>query len=204
MTKSGWDARLILRGTRLVEAQADPGQSVWRVIRGEFWDGNKAPGKHHVYVDTINERGQRLPGVWLLVRWSTGSHRIMSELKAGEPAAANFPMTPGRNAFSIRVDDGVLSDEVTGIGMGDDTPGGFNAGEHTSTFLIFQRTRAGETAPPPLPPAPQPPTAGDVYTRLMQVQARIEEGQAALSIAQANFGAAQAMLQQVIDGMPRG
>lgn len=196
MTVRYFDPQLTQRGTRLVEATA-AGRGVWRVIRAEFWDVAKSAGKHHIYVDVFNEQARRLVGVPLMVRWSTGFTRIWTEAKIGEVAAGNFPMTPGKNAFSIRVDDGLPSDEVTGIGMGAETPSGFNPGLHTSTFILFQRLQ--DVPPPTIPDPPtEPPVEPnpDLAARLAAVQARLERGQA-------DIGAAQAMLQQVIGSLSK-
>jgi murein DD-endopeptidase MepM/ murein hydrolase activator NlpD len=99
-------------------------------------------------------------GVPLIVTWPSGSARIVTEAKSGEPFAANYPMSPSRNEFSVRVDDGKPSETVKGIGMGADTPGGFNAGIHTSTVLIFElETAASIGAPQPSTPVKQPTSA---------------------------------------------
>jgi hypothetical protein len=49
-------------------------------------------------------------------------------------------MSPSRNDYSAFVRmQGYPSETVKGIGMGMDTPSGFNAGIHTSTLVVFQR-----------------------------------------------------------------
>lgn len=190
MSVRHFDPQLTQRGARLIEAQIIPGRDYWRVIRAEFWDVARSAGKHHIYVDLFDERARRMVGVPLLVRWSTGNHRIFTEAKPGEQAAGNFPMTPGRNAFSIRVDDGAPSDEVTGLGMGADTPSGFNPGLHTSAFLIFQRTKAGDV-PPTLP---DPPTVPPTPVDMSELRKRLEAFQLRLS-------GVQSELQFLIDAL---
>lgn len=147
-----WDSRLDERGVRVVEANAPAGQTFWRVVRGEWLDEAQAGGRHHIYVDVLDETGQRMVGVPLTVIWPGGEARMVSEAKPGEPYAANYPMSPSRNEFAVGVANGLLSERVIGIGMGAQTPGGFNAACHTSTALVFRRTvaKAPQAAQGPL------------------------------------------------------
>lgn len=144
-----WDERLTQRGVRVVEADARPGQSYWRVVRGEWLDEGQSQGRHHIYVDVRDEAGRRIAGAPLKILWPSGTARIVTEEKPGEPYGGNFPMSSSRNEFQVLVDTGAPSDAVIGIGMGAETPGGFNAGIHTSTAVVFQRTEAPKTAQEP-------------------------------------------------------
>jgi hypothetical protein len=183
-----WDMRLTQRGAS-VQTPAATGP-MWRVIMGRWMPEDESGGRHHIYVDVLDEHGKRVPGVPLLVNWPGGSARIMTEAKPNEPYSGNFPMTASRNEFSIRVDDGTPSELVTGIGMGAMTPGGFNAGIHTSTILHFQRVAQAAPQPSPVLPTPPepapdtgsdaqvpaPPSGADCWARAMAFVARWEGG----------------------------
>lgn len=118
----------------------------WRVVKLEWLDVEESRGRHHIYYDVINLSGNRVVAKDLIkVVWNTGADSIDSEEKKGEPYSANFPMSSSRNDYSTWVIDGSApSEKVTGIGMGADLGGGFNASEHTSTAIVYQYTLALE------------------------------------------------------------
>lgn len=163
------DPRLTDRGVAIQAVDVRPGQTYWRVVRGEWLDESQAGGRHHIYIDALDEQGQRVPGAEFVINWPNGSAIIRTEAKPGEPWAANYPMSPSRNEFSV-LPGGELGDMVSGIGMGADTPGGFNAGIHTSTGLVFQRVRAPQVAQAPSDPPKPAPVAPVVPTLVHPVQ----------------------------------
>lgn len=145
------DPRATGRGVRILEANVEPGETYWRAVKVDWLDEQQAQGSHHIYVDALDEQGKRVTDVSLGITWPGGGHYIATEAKPGEPYSANFPMSPSRNEFAVRViEPSGTSDEVYGIGMGADTPGGYNAGIHTSTAVIFQRVGVA-TQPVPTP-----------------------------------------------------
>lgn len=153
-----FDPEAAARGVKIVPA--DPTEDdtyVWKTVKIDFLpegnDPGEAQGTHHFYFDTLDENGNRLVGVDIKVSWSTDDTVVTSEGKPGEPYSANFPMSPGQNAFSAKVVSEWASDEVTGVGMGADTPEGYNPGIHTSTVAVFQRFFVLEEAEP-VPPIP--------------------------------------------------
>lgn len=154
------DQRLIDRGTKFIDASVAPGVTVWKVVKAQFFpvgDGpGKAGGRTNAFVEAVDENGNQLKGIEFKFSWPTGSAPIVTNGRTGFDAA-NQPFSKGRNAFTISKEDG---DTVQGIGMGQDDPGGWNAGEHTSTLLRYQRmieegSSTGETPvdPPPTNPA---------------------------------------------------
>jgi hypothetical protein len=150
-----WDMRLTQRGVAIQTPAAH--DTLWTVTMGRWEDEKEAGGRHHIFVETVDEAGKRVVGLPLLVSWPGGSARIVTEAKPGEAWAGNFNMTAGE--FSIRVDDGNPSEMVTGIQMGQMMPGGWNANMHTATYLRFERRKvhvASQTpvVPPVSPPAP--------------------------------------------------
>lgn len=154
-----WDARLTQRGVHIVSPLLAPGQTYWKATEVKWYDEQEADRlgpDHHIMLDVQDEAGNRLVNVPLLVTWPGGQKTVLTEAKPGEPFSANFPMSPSRNEFSVKVNDGTPSEEVKGIGMGMDTPGGFNAGIHTSTSVRFRRVKSKEDKPLPSPPSPPP------------------------------------------------
>jgi hypothetical protein len=148
-----FDPRALKRGVRVEEPQG----AEWKAKVIHWLDEKESQGRHHIYFDTLDESGNRVSGVPIKVVWPDGSTVVKSEEKKGEPYSANFPMSPSRNDFSVSVADGGLSDVVSGIGMGADTPGGFNPGIHTSTSVIFQKVKAAVTPNKPLVGGTVPP-----------------------------------------------
>lgn len=162
-----WDARLTARGVTIETPPIAPGQQFWRVVKARWYDEQEADAlgpDHHIVADVLNYEGERVVGVSLNVKWPTDDHDIWTEAKPGEPYGANYPMSPSRNEFSVRVTTGVPSETVKGIGMGAGTPSGFNAGIHTSTGVVFQRTTMPAIeAPPPAPVEPVPSLPAYVF-----------------------------------------
>jgi uncharacterized protein YgiM (DUF1202 family) len=139
------DPRLTQRGTTIEEASVSPGTSYFRLNEAQFFDHTQAGGRHHVYVEAVDERGASLANIPFTFSWSDGKAQIVTNGKSGFDAA-NQPFSKGRNAFSVAPADSP-GDAVKGIGMGEDDPGGWNAGEHTSTLLRFQRVAEHEQTP---------------------------------------------------------
>ena len=151
------DRRLIERGVRIAPAEARPGELYWAVTRGRWYSPEEAGGRHHIYATVLGERGERVIGARLYLQWPDGQSTFFTEDKPpGEPTA-NIPIGPSRNEYSIWVStQGYPSELVTGIGMGADTPDGFNAGIHTASEFEFTLKRAA-AAPAPAPTKPAEP-----------------------------------------------
>lgn len=156
--------RVISRGVTVEPPKnRQPGQPYYKAIRVDWLDETQSQGRHHIYADVLDTGGNRATGSPLVVAWPSGFHRIHVEEKRGEPYGANYPMSPSRNEFSVWVDGSTPSEVVRGIGMGAETPGGFNAGIHTSTVVVFQLVTAPVEAQPTPEPTPEPtPTPAPV------------------------------------------
>lgn len=173
------DSRATQRGVTILPARVQAGDKYWRVVRVQWFDEQQSQGRHHIYIDTLDEQGKRVTGVPIRVDWPTGNHLTHTEAKPSEPWAANYPMSPSRNEFSVAPYDGSgKTDIVQGIGMGAETPGGFNAGVHTSTGVVFQLATVpkGQTPEPTLPPAPTPVPVGNEWERSIEWVLRWEGG----------------------------
>ncbi len=126
-----WDARLDDLGIRIVRAQARKGQTYWRVVRAQFQDPQEGGGRHHIFIEVLDEDGQRIVGQEVQISWPDGSATVVTEDKPPPEYAANFPMYGDLGGYSVRLPG--LSDVVTGLGL----PGGRM---HVVYRLVFQRT----------------------------------------------------------------
>ncbi len=118
-----WDPRLDVRGTVIIPADVQPGQGYWRLVKGVWYGPDEPPfaGQHHIFVDTLNQAGERQPGVPVEIRsvdktilWQT----IITEEKRGDLYAANFPMYNLAPSYWAMPTDGNPADAVSGMGLG--------------------------------------------------------------------------------------
>lgn len=131
-----WDPRLDRLGVYVEEAQVPPGQQYWRIIETKWGDEQESGGKHHIYVEVLDENGQRLVGQPVTVFWGDGSATIPTENKAPPDFAFNYMMYAAGNAYNVKV-EGLPSDVLRGAGMGDmERP---KYGIHTTFYVTFQR-----------------------------------------------------------------
>lgn len=127
-----WDSRLNGLGIWVSRAQGTPGQPVFRLVKAYYEDEAQAGGLHHIYVEVLDEKGQRLVGQPVTQSWSNGQAVGYTENKPAPEYALNFPMygAQGADNYSIYV-TGAASDVVQGLGL----PGG-----HLINYrLTFQR-----------------------------------------------------------------
>lgn len=167
------DPRLITRGMVIADAVAQPGQTYWRLIRAQWFDERESGGRHHIYVETLDKAGSPIAGIPFRVFWPGGAS-VLSTNGRGGFDAGNFPISPSRNEFGVKIArEDVPADVVQGIGMGMDTPSGFNPGIHTSTLLVFQYVTVPIVQMPQSPiveqpePTPEPPPVASVAAALI-------------------------------------
>lgn len=131
---STWDTRLDGLAVKLTRAQAGPGESVFRLTAAQFQDETQAHGLHHIYVEVLDEKGQRIIGQPIIQAWRDGQIVFYTRDKPAPEFAANVPMygALGTDNYHIYV-DGLPSDTVEGLGL----PGG----RLVNYLLTFQRQR---------------------------------------------------------------
>lgn len=134
-----WDQRLSQLGVRVEEALVASGQQYWRLIEANWWDEKEAAGKHHIYVEVLNENGSRIVGHPVKVSWRDGEHIGNTQDKPFPEYAFNYQMYAAGNAYNIEI-PGLPSDRLIGAGMGDLERRAW--GIHTSTLLTFQKATA--------------------------------------------------------------
>lgn len=145
-----FDEEAQARGVKITPAEEGNADFIWKVVEIQYLNEEKSRGLHHFLFDTVDESGKRVVEDDIAVWWSTDGTVVETEEKNGEPYSANFPMSPGQNAFSAKMKSQYPSDVVSGVGMGADTPNGYNPGIHTSTFAKFQlfKVKKGVVEPP--------------------------------------------------------
>lgn len=130
------DPRLGQLGVNVQEADVAPGQPYWRVIEVRFADEVESAGKHHIYVDVLDENGSRMVGQTVTVYWGDGNYSAGLEDKPAPEYGFNYQMYAAGYAYSVKV-EGLPSDEVKGAGMGD-IANRFK-GIHTSYYMTFKK-----------------------------------------------------------------
>lgn len=126
-----WDERLDDLNIEVIPANVKPGQSYWKIIKAEFQNPEEGGGRHHIYIEVLDEAGERILDQEVEVFWADGSASVFTEDKPAPEYAANFPMYNNLGGYSARIPG--PSDTVTGMGL----PGGR---QHVVYNLVFQRT----------------------------------------------------------------
>jgi hypothetical protein len=99
-------------------------------------DERESGGKHHIYVEVLNENGNRIVGHPVTVWWGDGNYTSGVEDKAPPDYGFNYQMYAAGNAYNVKV-EGLPSDTLIGAGMGDLERREW--GIHTSFYLVYQK-----------------------------------------------------------------
>lgn len=144
-----WDPRLTLRGAISATVEPTPGQGYWRLIKAVWFDEAESQGKHHIFVDLLDQAGNRQTDVPVLITWADGQTTLKTQAKTGEPYAADFGMFSIAPSYKAQPNDGAPADSVDGMGMGSlEAP---KKGIHTSYGLTWQWTIDPTFTPTPSP-----------------------------------------------------
>jgi hypothetical protein len=131
-----WDVRLDQLGVRWEVVEVAPGEGYWRLVEARWADEQESGGRHHIYVQVVDEGWRPIVGQMVVVSWGDGWDVRPTEEKPAGEYGYNFQMYAAGNAYTVWV-DGMPSDRVVGLGMG--TPSQRDWKIHTSFYLVFQR-----------------------------------------------------------------
>ncbi len=134
-----WDRRLdyFWPTVSLEEAQVGAGQWYWRLVRTEWLEES---GNHHIYVEVLDENGNRSFGQTIVIEYGGSPHFETYPMadKLGEAYAYNFVMGDLLGSYNVYIGGDDPSDKVYGLGLG--TRQEPYRTHHTCFFLTFQRT----------------------------------------------------------------
>lgn len=133
-----WDPRLDALGVKLVRAQPAASETCYRLVKATWLNEAEAGGRHHIYVDVLDEEGKRIIGQRVIVS-NGGQTVLVTEDKPYPELSCNFPMYAILGTYSRQVEG--VSDVVTDLGMGSAELPGYKL--HTCFELTFQRETAG-------------------------------------------------------------
>ena len=140
-------------GVLVVPAAVPQGTTYWRVIRVHHLTPDENQGRHHIFLDALDEAGSRVFGAQARVTWPGGEQTITVDKPLGEPGT-NFPMWKWQICAVEML--GLPSDRVENLHTGhpDEPPGLGNTLFHHSFEVVYQRAVGGAVQPPPPPPPP--------------------------------------------------
>ncbi len=133
-----WDRRLdyFWPTVQLEEAQVSAGQWYWRLVRTEWLEES---GNHHIYVEVLDENGNRSFGQTIVIEYGGSPHYDTYPMadKLGEAYAYNFVMGDLLGSYNVFIGGDDPSDKIYGLGLG--TRQEPYRTHHTCFFLTFQR-----------------------------------------------------------------
>jgi len=132
-------------GVRIIAAEVAHGATYWKVIRVHHLTPEENQGRHHIFIDALDEEGLRLYGAKALIEWDGGSETLVIDKPASEPGT-NLPMWKWQICTASMLD--LPSDRVENLRTDhpDEAPG--NTLFHHSFEIIFQRAVAAESTEP--------------------------------------------------------
>jgi CRP-like cAMP-binding protein len=130
------DPRLMSLNVVVEPAGVKAGQSYWRLVDVRWENEQEAGGGHSIFVNVLDEAGNRLVGQPVDVRWQSGSLTVITEDKPTNEYSANFPMYNTLGSYAVSV-PGLPSDTIVGLGLGTAEQPDFKV--HTNFLLTFQR-----------------------------------------------------------------
>jgi CRP-like cAMP-binding protein len=134
-----WDGRLDALGVTVQGSGAGSGQPYWRLVEAGWENEEEAGGRHHIYVEVLDEAGQRIVGQPVNIFWGGGGVVLPTEDKPAPEFSLNYPMFKAGHSYNIKI-EGLPSDAVMNVGLG--TPELPFHTIHTNFKLTFQKSVA--------------------------------------------------------------
>src|SRR5690606_24062294 len=94
-----WDSRLTQLGDNVDDHPVCSRQQYWRLIEARWWDEQESGGKHRIYVEVLDENGDRVVGQPVTVYWADGTFTGNTEDKNPPDYAFNYQMYATGNAY---------------------------------------------------------------------------------------------------------
>lgn len=124
-------------------ASVPEGEPCWRAVRVHHLTPEENHGSHHIYLDVLDEEGQRAYGTRLRITWDGGEDTVTID-KPPDEAGANFPLWRGQ-VCTVQC-EGIASDLVEELSTAhpDERPG--NTWFHHSFLVVYRCTTGGRQA----------------------------------------------------------
>ena len=122
-------------GVSIVPADVAVGETFWKVTLVHHLTPTENKGNHHVYVDVLDEDGDRAYGTQVLLKWPSGSGIGVIDKPLNEPGT-NFPIWKNQ-VVEVEV-IGKPSDRVVGLHTAHPDEGAGNSLYHHSFLLVYQ------------------------------------------------------------------
>jgi len=133
-------------GVNIEPVEVPVGEAFWKAVRVHHLTPEENHGNHHIFIDVLDEEGQRIYGAQVKVTWPGGEQVLTVDKPPNEPGT-NFPVWRGQVCSVEAL--GLPSDKVTGIHTGHPDEGPGNTLFHHSFLVVFQRTvKTGEEEEP--------------------------------------------------------
>lgn len=118
-------------------------ETYWRVVGVHHLTGRENMGNHHIYVDVLDEDGNRIRNARLVLRQSDRAPVFAVVDKPANEPGTNFPMWASTRA-TVAVEGDLPSEAVAGLRTdhADEEIG--NTWGHHSFYIVFQRTLISE------------------------------------------------------------
>lgn len=125
-------------------------------------------GRHHIFIDVLDEEGRRYKEASILWRWVGSAWHTLRLTKPDNEPAADIPLSKGM-VVTLQVNG--LSDTASGFTSSwpDEGPG--NTLYHHSFYVVFQRRRSGVVVPdPPTEPKSLEERLADLDKRMREIE----------------------------------
>ena len=130
------DPRLPSLGVRVEPVFVDAGKLYYRLVEARWGNERESGGKHSIYVEVLDVRGNRIVGRPVVVQWAGGSIVLPVEDLPPPDWGVNFPMYNTLGSYAVSV-GGAPSDRIVGLGLGTAEAPNFTI--HTTFYLTFRQ-----------------------------------------------------------------
>jgi len=100
-------------GVTIEEAKVAPGQPYWRVVEIIWHDEEEAGGRHAIFLDVLDENGDRVVGQPVKFGWLDGEEIRPIRPRPAPEYGTYFPMYAAGHSYHVQV-EGVPSE----VGLG--------------------------------------------------------------------------------------